>query len=246
MNVSKRHSLTILFFGVIFTIFASVGAVSFAQSSEGFITEGVSIDDILIGKSTMDDVINIYGNDYKFITHKKYSYEMNYKNLGISFYTCQADPNKEIFSIHIQSPFKAITAKGIVLGESTLADILRTYGEWNESSSGFEYEKEGVYFHYEEETIENEPEKNEKKSDSENSNKDSENTFIIDAQEVSNFRVGKLNQANNIEINKFENELAETLEQEDKKVEDIKKKVVKRIQLIEKSGLRQCYEKFGN
>lgn len=272
MKLKIRHRAAILFFGLFLLICASIGAGSFAQSQEGFVTDGESLDSINIGKSTMDDVTAVYGNDYKLIKHREYSYEMVYKNLGLSFYSCQNDPNKEIFSIDIQAPFKATTAKGIILGESTFDDIFRAYGKWEETSSGFEYEKEGIYFNYTaEETEENEEtetqpntvkpdEKTETTSSTIDEKSSPENTFIIDGEEVSSFRTGTLNSGNNIEFNierkkdtEQEEESSDSIEQEEssdeseaEKAEEkiIKAKTVKYIQLVEKKGLRQCETKF--
>lgn len=272
MKLNKRHRANILVFGVIFLICASIGVGSFAQNREGFITEGESLDSINIGKSTMDDVIAFYGADYKLIKHREYSYEMVYKNLGLSFYSCLNDPNKEIFSIDIQAPFKATTAKGIILGESTFEDIFRVYGKWEKNSMGFEYEKEGLYFNYEtedsEETEETETQPNGVKSDEKTENTSftidgesgTENTFVIDGEEVSSLRTGTLNSGNNIpftierkEDTEQEEESSDSIEQEENSDESeadkseekiIKAKTVKFIQLVEKNGLRQCETKF--
>jgi len=260
MKLNIRHRLVALFFGVVFLICASIGVGSYAQTREGFITEGESLDSINIGKSTMDDVIAIYGVDYKLIKHREYSYEMVYKNLGLSFYSCQNDPNKEIFSIDIQAPFKATTAKGIVLGESTFDDVFRAYGKWEKNSIGFEYEKEGLYFNFEaEEPEEPENEANTANSDEKTENTSftidgksgTENTFIIDGQEVSSLRLGTLNNENDDEEEDEENlSSVEQQENSDKSDADnseekgIKTKVVKFIQLVEKKGLRQCETKF--
>lgn len=266
MKLNKRHRAAILFFGVVFLICASIGVGSYAQTREGFITEGESLDSINIGKSTMDDVIAIYGTDYKLIKHREYSYEMVYKNLGLSFYSCQNDPNKEIFTIDIQTPFKATTAKGIILGESTFDDVFRAYGKWEKNSIGFEYEKEGLYFNYEaedsEEAEESETQPNALNSDEKTKNTSftidgesgRENTFIIDGEEVTELRTGALTNGRNIPFNlEQEEESSDSIEQEESSAESeadkseekvIKAKIVKFIQLIEKKGLRQCETKF--
>lgn len=104
--------------------------------------EGVGIEGIIVGKSTMQDVIKKFGRDYKWIAHKKYSYQMAYPN-GLSFYICQSDKKREIFDIEIKPPYKAKTSRGIILGVSTVEDVYRIYGR---SSSGLEYR--GVNFYY--------------------------------------------------------------------------------------------------
>jgi hypothetical protein len=107
------------------------------------IKEGVGIEGIAVGKSTVDDVVKKFGKNYRWLTNKKYSYQMSYERLGLSFYLCQADTRKQIFVIEIKSPYKAKTSKGIVLGESSLEDIEKKYGR---STSGLEYK--GVNFYY--------------------------------------------------------------------------------------------------
>ncbi|HEY0048403.1 MAG TPA: hypothetical protein VGB68_03900 [Pyrinomonadaceae bacterium] len=105
--------------------------------------EGVGIEGIVVGKSTMDDVIKRFGRDYNWTTNKKYSYQMTYPKLGLSFYICQADKRKEIFVIEIKSPYRAKTSRGVVLGQSTVEDIEKTYGKLK---SGLEYR--GISFYY--------------------------------------------------------------------------------------------------
>ena len=107
------------------------------------VREGVGFDGIRVGKSTLSDVVKKYGRDYKWTAHKKYSYQMAYPKLGLSFYLCQSDNKKEIFDIEIRAPFRAKTSKGVVLGKSTLEEIYRAYGK---SKDGLEYR--GVSFFY--------------------------------------------------------------------------------------------------
>jgi hypothetical protein len=107
------------------------------------VKEGVGIEGIVVGKSTMDDVIKKFGRNYNWITNKKYSYQMTYAKLGLSFYICQADTHKEIFDIEIKAPYRAKTTRGIILGQSTVEDIEKAYGKLK---SGLEYR--GVSFYY--------------------------------------------------------------------------------------------------
>ncbi len=268
MKGKVRHLLTVSFFGTAFLIFTSIGVVSFAQNREGFIIEGESFDNILIGKSTMDEVIAVYGNDYKLLKHKEYSYEMIYKNLGLSFYSCQADPKKEIFTIDIQAPFKTTTRKGIILGESTFADVWRLYGKWDKTSAGFEYE--GVYFLFEEQNKDQADAENQKPeieinlvADSTDKNSNStleelrisgrKTEFIIGEESVSTIRDGEINQSNNSNDEDVDGEddekTAVSEKNNDADIENdsdkvTKTKIVRQIRLIEKSGLRQCHVKF--
>jgi hypothetical protein len=107
------------------------------------IREGVGIEGIVVGRSTMDDVVRKFGKDYKLVNHKKYSSQLRYGNLGLSFYYCYADKRKVIFVIETKSPYKGKTSKGIILRESTVEDIEKKYGR---SKSGLEYR--GINFYY--------------------------------------------------------------------------------------------------
>jgi hypothetical protein len=119
------------------------------------ILEGKGADNIIIGKSTYADVIEEYGQHYDALVHYDadtlavYSYEMNYTTLGLSFYY-KDDKRKTIFSIHFRSPFSGETSRGIILGESTMKDVIRIYGEpeWG-TSDGSNYwwaEYKGIDF----------------------------------------------------------------------------------------------------
>ena len=107
------------------------------------IKEGVGIEGIVVGKSTMNDVVRKFGKDYNWITNKKYSYQMSYPRLGLSFYICQADKRKQIFVIEIKSPYRGKTARGVILGKSTKEETEKIYGK---PRDGFEYR--GVSFYY--------------------------------------------------------------------------------------------------
>ena len=114
-----------------------------AAQKPGVIREGVGIEGIVVGKSTMDDVIKKFGRDYKWLTNKKYSYQMTYAHLGLSFYICQADKRKEVFVIEIKAPYRAKTGRGVLLGQSTVEEIEKIYGKLK---SGLEYR--GISFYY--------------------------------------------------------------------------------------------------
>jgi len=107
------------------------------------IREGVGIEGIVVGKSTMAEVEKKFGKDYNWITNKKYSYQMTYAKLGLSFYICQADKRKEIFVIEIKPPYRGKTSRNVVLGQSSVEDIEKIYGKLK---SGLEYR--GISFYY--------------------------------------------------------------------------------------------------
>ncbi|HEY0428475.1 MAG TPA: hypothetical protein VGC76_11900 [Pyrinomonadaceae bacterium] len=114
------------------------------------ITDGAGIYGLSVGKSSRADVIKKLGDGYELIKHYEYSYEMIYHDSGLSFYTCQSDGGNELFVIRIQAPFKAKTETGIVLGESTFADVVRIYGKPKEKYNN-NYSYKGIEFYYDEE-----------------------------------------------------------------------------------------------
>jgi hypothetical protein len=112
-----------------------LGSIAVSRSSaEGTpqavgVIEGVGIDGIRIYQSTKDDVAAVYGKGFELVGHNKYSYEMIYGKTGLSFYFCYNDPEEKIFEVQIAPPHKAMTTKGIVVGESTLQDVFALYGK---------------------------------------------------------------------------------------------------------------------
>lgn len=114
-----------------------------AKQKPGVIKEGVGIGGIKVGKSTSADVIKRFGKVYRWEINKKYSFQMTYPELGLSFYLCQADKREEIFLIEIKSPFKGQTSRGVVLGRSTKEETEKIYGKPHD---GFEYP--GINFYY--------------------------------------------------------------------------------------------------
>ncbi len=114
-----------------------------AKSKLNVIKEGAGIEGIKVGKSTADDVVKRFGKVYRWEINKKYSYQMTYDRLGLSFYFCQSDKKEEIFLIEIKSPYKGKTSKGIVLGQSTKEETEKAYGK---PKDGFEYP--GINFYY--------------------------------------------------------------------------------------------------
>ena len=107
------------------------------------IYEGRGVDGIVVGKSTMSDVAQRFGKSYRWEVNKKYSYQMTYDRLGLSFYMCQSDRTKQIFLIEIKSPFKAQTRRGVILGKTTKEETEKIYGK---PKSGFKYP--GISFYY--------------------------------------------------------------------------------------------------
>ena len=105
--------------------------------------EGIGVEGITVGKSTKKEIEKKFGKKYKWTENKKYSFQMTYPN-GLSFYFCQADKSQQVFDIEMRSPYKAKTAKGVILRDSTLEDVKKIYGK---SKEGLRYR--GVEFYYE-------------------------------------------------------------------------------------------------
>jgi hypothetical protein len=107
------------------------------------VKEGVGIEGIRVGKSTAKDVVKTFGGRYRREVNKKYSNQLTYDRLGLSFYYCQSDKKETIFLIEIKSPYPAKTSRGVVLGKSTKEETEKIYGK---PRNGFEYR--GVNFYY--------------------------------------------------------------------------------------------------
>lgn len=104
---------------------------------------GVGIDGLRIGRSTRADVIKKYGRGFKTIKHGRYSTQIKYRN-GMSFYYCQKDKRQQIFDIELRSPARVKTAKGLVLGKSTVGEAKRKYGK--PLNDGLQFR--GIEFYY--------------------------------------------------------------------------------------------------
>ncbi|HYY41451.1 MAG TPA: hypothetical protein VE775_01890 [Pyrinomonadaceae bacterium] len=132
---------------------AAVGAEDDAASRQ-LISEGLGLGSVYVWHSMLDDVVAIYGKDYELVPHGEQTDEIRYAQLGLSFYYCRADQQKRIFDIECRAPFNGFTARGIVLGESTLRDVFKAYGQTeahtnanDEAASVYEYP--GIKFHVE-------------------------------------------------------------------------------------------------
>jgi hypothetical protein len=100
------------------------------------ISEGLGVGRIYVGRSTADDVANIYGKTFETADHGARESEMRYSTLGLSFYYCRADQQKRVFRIEARAPFDGFTARGIVVGKSSARDVLAAYGNVEPSASG--------------------------------------------------------------------------------------------------------------
>ena len=129
---------------------ASISVSHRNPRQSAFIEAGVGIAGVTIGKSSMSDVVAMYGDNFKLIEHNEYSDEIRYAELGLSFWYCHNDPDKRIFCIEVKSPCYGVTSKGVIMGESTAEDVFRLYGEPDEHYGG-KYTYKGIQFYYESE-----------------------------------------------------------------------------------------------
>ena len=121
--------------------------VSQTQSPLGRIKDGIGLGEVLIGVSNASDVEARYGMKYQLINRNDYSYRMDYADLGLAFYYCLKDEKKRIFLVELH---QGVSSKGITVGQSTLRDVFRLYGEQSigeDHSELFEYK--GIQFYLE-------------------------------------------------------------------------------------------------
>lgn len=138
--------ISLAFFVLLFSCNIGVDDATDSNSTEvttpdgqyNLIKDGIGIDNIVINQSKKSDVIATYGNNFELITHGTYSYEMKYSGLNLSFYYMYDDVSEEIFCIKISAPYKGKTSKGIVLGVSTMQDVINIYGapSWMTTTGG--------------------------------------------------------------------------------------------------------------
>ncbi|ALO27940.1 hypothetical protein [Leptospira borgpetersenii] len=110
------------------------------NSSIVTIKEGVGILELVIDKTRFTEVESKFGNQYARNHFNFEDVEIHYESLGLSFIF--DDYRENIREIGIQPPFLAITSKGIVLGKSTLQEVIDVYGKAADISG--EYAKWGV------------------------------------------------------------------------------------------------------
>lgn len=129
-NVQLQMRQLIIILAV--TLIASCSKTNYVEMytvNENVIIAGQGLGSFKIDKTRAQDVVKELGNQYAEIRHKEHSVQLYYQNLGLSFYYMQGDNEKEIFSIVFSKPFKGRTTKGIVLGKSTMEDVIKIYGE---------------------------------------------------------------------------------------------------------------------
>ena len=118
-----------------------------------YVAAGLGIDGITVGYSTKNSVTSKYGDDYVLIEHNHYSYEIRYRDTGMSFWYRYEDPEQKIFSIALRPESRAFTGRGIVVGRSSLKDVFNAYGKSEFHTTSAEetwfFEYQGIKFHIE-------------------------------------------------------------------------------------------------
>lgn len=125
---------------------APSATVSQTQSQKDKINDGIGVGEILIGDSSAADVEARYGTKYKLINMNDYSFRMDYADLGLAFYYCHKDEKKKVFLVELHH---GVSSKGIIVGQSTLRDVFRTYGEQPSGDQPDIREYKGIQFYLE-------------------------------------------------------------------------------------------------
>ena len=123
----------------------AVSDASQVESQWGPIKDGVGVGKILIGISSASDVEARYGKKYELFDENKYSYRMEFADLGLAFYYCQNDKKKRIFLVEVH---RGVTSNGLIIGKSTLKEVLALYGERTGGDDNI-FEFKGVQFYFE-------------------------------------------------------------------------------------------------
>ncbi len=99
------------------------------QVQETIIVKGVGLPEYPIGETSIEQVIEGFGKDYRESEVKgRNMIELKYEALGLVFYHKIGDESKTLSGIRFLAPFKGRTQEGIVLNESKLSDVEDLYG----------------------------------------------------------------------------------------------------------------------
>lgn len=141
---------------IIPVLLSAMFSLSFIQETLELLIPGVGIENyVTINATTKNEIKIKYGSDYKEVKHftefgeerKLFSIEYVYAKQGVSFYF--RPDNDTVFALHAMPPYKAKTAKGIVLGTSTMQDVQDAYGkiEWSFTNTQMFLEYNGIAFY---------------------------------------------------------------------------------------------------
>lgn len=128
-----KKTLTALAIGT-----AAVFATAFVADTQDLLIPGVGIENyVTVNATTKNAILVKYGKGGTEQKHYStqagtgtktlFSTELVYKQQGISFYFHPSSDT--VFCIKARVPYKAKTEKGIVLGVSTMQDVVNAYGK---------------------------------------------------------------------------------------------------------------------
>lgn len=139
-----------------------VGTVVLPQANTAVVQEivaGKGFGAVEVGKTSLADLKKTFGSAFTTRENNNFSVTLSYPDLGMDFYfdykeyqSIKPDDAKKFFSIQLKPPFKGRTAKGIILGYSTMAEVEKLYGEqqWLRAVGSdiwkIEYPKAGIRF----------------------------------------------------------------------------------------------------
>lgn len=93
------------------------------------IIRGVSIDKNIVNLTTSQMIVEKYGEPDATVNHNNFSYELNYKNLGLSFFYKQNDPVQLIYLMMATGQKRCETDTGLIFDRSlTMEKVISDYG----------------------------------------------------------------------------------------------------------------------
>jgi hypothetical protein len=145
-KLTRQLALSAVPLILVICVHAPSATVSRTQSQVGRIKDGIGVGEILVGVSSAADVEARYGMKYELINKNDYSYRMEYADVGLAFYYCHKDEKKRVFLVELHH---GVSSKGIIVGQSTLRDVFRLYGEESGSDQPDVHEYKGIQFYIE-------------------------------------------------------------------------------------------------
>jgi hypothetical protein len=146
-KLMRRLALLAVLLILVVSIHAPSATVSQTQAqTQAQIKDGIGLGEILIGVSSAADVEARYGKKYDLINKNGYSFRMDYADLGLAFYYCLKDEKKRVFLVELH---QGVSSKGITVGQSTLRDVFRLYGEVSGGEQTDVHEYKGIQFYIE-------------------------------------------------------------------------------------------------
>jgi hypothetical protein len=148
MKIKTHFAFFIIAFGII--------SFSFIEDGVKKLIPGVGVTgEIVIGKTTKEDLVKTYGSDFTdktYYTNKgddsiPYSVARHFENKGVTAWFKVGAT--EVFSIYFHKNYASVTEKGIRAGVSTMNDVVKAYGksEWLSNRNSMFFEYDGISFH---------------------------------------------------------------------------------------------------